>query len=109
MIARLARGEGTAVSEEDVMSRREAEAFERQGDELIKPQARDRAHEFYRHAQKLLLPVNKTWPDAVEYDLRMEAFQRIQKKLWALADGGAVKVGVPGPAPAKGTKPPELP
>lgn len=109
MTARQVLGKDTSVSEEDVMSRREAEAFERQGDELIKSGAQEQAREYYRHSQKILLPGNKMWSDAVEYDLRMEGFQRIQKKLWALAEGGAVKVGVPGPAPVKGTKPPELP
>ena len=99
------------MSDEDVASRREAESFERRGDELIKADAREQAQEYYRQAQRILMPVNKMWSDAVEYDLRMTAFQRVQKKLWALADGGPVRVGVPGPAlsPAERANPPHLP
>jgi hypothetical protein len=99
------------MSDEDVASRREAESFERRADELVKADAREQAQEYYRQSQRILMPVNKMWSDAVEYDLRMAAFQRVQNKLWALAEGGLVRVGVPGPAPsaAERAKPPELP
>lgn len=96
------------MSEEDAASRREAESFERRGDELIAANAGERAQEFYRQAQRILMPANKMWSDAAEYDLRMAAFQRIQNKLWALAEGGPVRFGTPGP-PAERAPPPELP
>src|SRR5260370_30439416 len=37
----------------------------------------------YREAQRLLLPVGAVWTDRVAYDQRMEAFGRIQQKLYA--------------------------
>lgn len=79
------------MSDGDAESRREAEALENQGDAAVVQDKRELAHEFYRQAQKILMPVNKMWSDAVEYDLRMAAFQRIQQKLWALASGGPVE------------------
>jgi hypothetical protein len=38
----------------------------------------------YREAQRLLLPVGAVWTDRDSYDRRMEAFERIQQKLYAL-------------------------
>jgi hypothetical protein len=99
------------VNAEDVASRLEAEGFERRGDELIKANESEAARDHYRQAQRILMPTGRMWSDAVEYDLRMAAFQRIQEKLWAMASGGPVKPGVPGEVPPerRDLPPPVLP
>jgi hypothetical protein len=99
------------VNAEDVASRLEAEGFERRGDELIKANESEAARDHYRQAQRILMPTGRMWSDAVEYDLRMAAFQRIQEKLWAMASGGPVKPGVPGDVPPerRNLPPPQLP
>uniref|UniRef100_Q02BL7 Uncharacterized protein n=1 Tax=Solibacter usitatus (strain Ellin6076) TaxID=234267 RepID=Q02BL7_SOLUE len=38
----------------------------------------------YREAQSLLLPAGAVWTDRAAYDQRMEAFERIQQKIYAL-------------------------
>src|SRR4051794_32809445 len=42
----------------------------------------------YRAAQTCLMPVGVVWTDRSEYDQRMEAFQRIQQKLYKLDGSG---------------------
>ena len=70
------------MSDKNLADRRAADALERQGDEAAA--AGEPAEAFYRNAQIILLPVGVMWSDAVEHDLRMAAFQRLQHKIWAL-------------------------
>jgi len=42
------------------------------------------ARSLYAKAQALLMPVGRMWGDREEYDQRMEAFTRVQQKLYAL-------------------------
>ena len=39
---------------------------------------------YYREAQLLLLPAGAVWPGREAYDRRMEAFERIQQKIYRL-------------------------
>jgi hypothetical protein len=73
------------VSDKNVAERQAAEELERQGDKAAKAEDREAAGSFYRKAQKILLPTGVMWSDAVEYDLRMTAFDRVQQKIWALS------------------------
>jgi hypothetical protein len=59
----------------------EAEQAERLGDAA---EARQAAAGYYREAQRLLLPAGVVWTDRESYDRRMEAFERIQQKLYGL-------------------------
>lgn len=72
--------------------RRTAEALEREGDEVARTGGE--AANFYREAQKVLLPTGVQWSDAEEYDWRQAGFDRIQKKIWALGARPAVKAPV---------------
>jgi len=58
-----------------------AESGERLGDAAG---IRQTAAAHYREAQRLLLPPGFVWTDRAEYDSRLEAFERIQQKLYAL-------------------------
>jgi hypothetical protein len=62
--------------------RRAAEALEREGDEAAR--SGGDAVNFYRRAQKILLPTGALWSDAEEYDWRQATFDRIQRKIWGL-------------------------
>src|SRR4051812_42088208 len=62
----------------------EAEQAERSGDAA---EARQTAAAFYRGAQRLLLPAGVVWTDRESHDRRMEAFERIQQKLYGLEEG----------------------
>ena len=62
--------------------RRTAAALERQGDEAAA--AGRPAEASYRKAQKVLLPVGMLWSDSAEYERRRAAFDRLQRKIWAL-------------------------
>jgi hypothetical protein len=42
----------------------------------------------YREAQRLLLPVDVVWTSREAYDRRMEAFERIQQKIYGLQGKG---------------------
>ena len=88
------------MSGKDVADRQAAEELERQGDEAARSGG-EAAEAFYRNAQKILLPVGVLWSDAVEYDLRMAAFQRLQQKIWALH---SVPPRPPAPAPSEARK-----
>jgi len=59
-----------------------AEQAERLGDAA----AGQAAAAHYREAQRLLLPAGVVWTDRESYDRRMEAFERIQQKLYGLAE-----------------------
>jgi hypothetical protein len=59
---------------------------EREGDAMAQAGARDAAGSAYRKAQKILFPTGVMWSDADEYDLRMTAFDCLQRKIWALSD-----------------------
>src|ERR1051325_10094506 len=61
-----------------------AEQAERLGDAAVERQT---AAAFYREAQRLLLPTGVLWTDRQSYDRRMEAFERIQQKLYTLGEG----------------------
>ena len=88
------------MGEEDAASRTEAARFEQEGDRLAAAGAFDRAREFYREAQRTLMPTGRMFSDAEEYDLRMAGFQRVQEKLWALASGAPVRPSAPPPQPS---------
>jgi hypothetical protein len=60
---------------------------------------RQSASGYYREAQRLLLPAGTVWTDRESYDRRMEAFERIQQKLYGLHGGSAPDVPAPGPEP----------
>src|SRR5262245_26209639 len=47
--------------------------------------SRNAATALYRKAQLLLMPVGRLWEPGEEYDRRMEAFNRIQQKLYDLS------------------------
>jgi hypothetical protein len=49
------------------------------------------AAEHYREAQRLLLPAGAVWTDRASYDRRMEAFERIQQKLYGLDGTGSCR------------------
>lgn len=87
------------MSDKNAAERQAAEELERQGDAAVKAGDNDAAGSFYRKAQKILLPTGVMWSDAVEYDLRMAAFQRLQEKIWALSS--------PPPAPRPPAEPSE--
>ena len=53
---------------------------------------------YYRQAQRLLMPPGVVWTDRESYDRRMEAFERIQQKLYGLA-GQRSSRGIATPAP----------
>jgi hypothetical protein len=59
-----------------------AAELERQGDAAAA--AGQPAEDFYRQAQKTLLPTGVLWSDGAEYDRRLGAFNRIQRKIWDL-------------------------
>jgi hypothetical protein len=61
---------------------------------------RESAAAHYREAQRLFMPVGAVWTDRVVYDRCMEAFERIQQKIYGLE----AKSSVP-PAPAEPTIP----
>ncbi|HEX2115055.1 MAG TPA: hypothetical protein VHM01_11675 [Alphaproteobacteria bacterium] len=71
------------MADENEEQRRAAAELELQGDAAA--QAGQPAERFYRHAQRILLPTGRLWSDAEEYDRRQSAFDRIQRKIWALA------------------------
>ena len=48
-------------------------------------ESRDAATAYYRKAQLLLMPPGVVWTGGEEYDRRMEAFERIQQKLYGLS------------------------
>jgi hypothetical protein len=54
---------------------------ERSGDAAVDGQS---AGGYYGSAQRLLLPAGIVWTCREEYDRRMEAFERIQQKIYAL-------------------------
>jgi len=58
----------------------------------------DLATAYYRQAQSLLIPPGAVWTDSALYDQRMEAFERIQQKLYELAGQGRLRRGaIPAP------------
>jgi hypothetical protein len=69
--------------DENEEQRRAAAELERQGDAAA--QAGREALGLYRRAQKVLLPTGVLWSDREEYDRRQDAFNRIQRKIWALS------------------------
>jgi hypothetical protein len=74
----------------------EAEQAERLGDAADAGQA---ATAYYREAQCLLLPVGVVWTDRESYDRRMEAFERIQQKLYGLQGKGSFTSPAEPPTP----------
>lgn len=72
--------------------RRAAEALEREGDEAAR--SGGEAVNFYRRAQKILLPTGVQWSDAEEYDWRQAAFDCIQRKIWDLGARPVAKAPV---------------
>jgi hypothetical protein len=78
-----------------------AERAERLGDAADTPQS---AAASYREAQRLLLPVGVLWTDRDAYGTRMEAFERIQRKLYGLAGKSR-----PAPPDAPPMQPPQAP
>jgi hypothetical protein len=64
---------------------REAEQMERFGDAAVSGQS---AAAYYREAQRLVMPAGVVWTDRESYDRRMEAFERIQQKLYGLDGNG---------------------
>jgi hypothetical protein len=66
---------------------REAERAERLGDAAYAGRA---AAAHYREAQRLLLPVGIVWTDRESYDRRMEAFERLQRKVYGLEEKGSL-------------------
>src|SRR6476661_6379078 len=65
---------------------REAEESERLGDAAASGQS---AAKYYREAQCLLMPSGIVWTDRESYDRRMEAFARIQEKLYRMDPNGS--------------------
>ena len=61
----------------------EAVQAERSGDAADADQA---AAAYYRQAQRLLLPAGVAWTCREEYDRRMEAFERVQQKIYRLPE-----------------------
>src|SRR5712692_1102850 len=57
-----------------------------------RPPGRGKRPAHYREAQRLLLPVGVVWTDREAYDRRMEAFERIQQKLYGLEGKGSFTV-----------------
>jgi hypothetical protein len=76
----------------------EAEQAEQSGDSA---DARQTAAAFYREAQRLLLPAGVVWTDRESHDRRMEAFERIQQKMYGLEERQW-------PIPATEPPPPEV-
>jgi hypothetical protein len=72
----------------------EAGQAERLGDAA---EARQAATAHYREAQRLLLPAGVVWTDRESYDRRMEAFERIQQKIYALEGKGDFAPPAPSP------------
>jgi hypothetical protein len=62
----------------------EAAEAERLGDAAEAGQAAA----YYGEAQRLLLPVGVVWTDRESYDRRMEAFERVQQKIYGLVGRG---------------------
>ena len=85
---------------------RDAARLERLGDDATDP-GQHRAAGYYREAQSILLPAGKAWTDREAYNLRMEAFERIQQKLYAR--GGAVPVSTEAKIPAIASALPDVP
>jgi len=79
-----------------------AAQLEQTGDALA--EAGEPAAECYRKAQGPLLPAGTLWTDREAYDARMQAFERLQQKLYALGPNGRPRV-IESPNPAPG--PPE--
>jgi hypothetical protein len=75
----------------------EAERMERLGDAAAGVD--ESATAYYRQAQCLLMPIGAVWTDREAYDRRMEAFERIQQKLYGLVERG-ISRGSATPAPA---------
>ena len=73
------------MSDKDKVDRQAAAELERQGDIAAKEPG-GAALGLYRQAQKTLLPTGVLWSDREEYDRRQDAFNRIQKKIWALSE-----------------------
>ncbi|MDR3418497.1 MAG: YqcC family protein [Nevskia sp.] len=48
--------------------------------------SRDLATALYQQAQRLLMPPGVLWSDRAEYEARMLAFNRVQEKLYGVAD-----------------------
>ena len=55
----------------------------------------------YRQAQRLLMPAGALWTGREEYDARMQAFERLQQKPYALSPDGRPR-GSERPGPAAG-------
>src|SRR5262245_9636001 len=60
----------------------EADRLEQLGDTA---ESRDAATAFYRKAQMIFMPAGVLWTAGEEYDRRMQAFERIQQKLYGLS------------------------
>ena len=88
------RQEFAAIDNNDDL--RDAARLERLGDDAT--DAGQPAAGYYREAQSMLLPAGKVWIDREAYNLRMEAFERIQQKLYAR--GGTVPASTEAKIPA---------
>lgn len=84
---------GSSVPNDDL---HEAEHAELLGDAAASGQA---AAAYYREAQLLLLPVGVIWTDRESYDRRIEAFERIQQKLYGLEGKGSFTPPAEPPTP----------
>jgi len=76
-----------------------AARLERAGDAAAA--AGEPAATLYRQAQQVLMPPGAHWTDAAQYAGRMEGFQRLQDKLYALGPDGRVRNFVLGQPPAR--------
>jgi hypothetical protein len=81
----------------------QAERLERLGDAAAGVD--ESATTYYRQAQVLLLPPGARWTDRAAYERRMEAFERIQQKLYGLVERG-ISRGFVAPEPAPTLRPP---
>lgn len=71
--------------------------MERFGDAAVSCQS---AAAYYREAQSLVMPVGVVWSDRESYDRRMEAFERIQQKVYGLdGNGSPHEISTPAPMP----------
>jgi len=87
----------------------QAEEEERQGDATGE---REVAEAHYRHAQRILLPTGARWTDRAAYDLRQEALDRIQQKIYDLpsrAPAAPPETPVPAPQAPFAIEPPSAP
>ena len=77
-----------------------AAKLEQAGDTLAA--AGEPAADCYVQAQRLLLPPGTLWTDREQYAARMQAFERLQQKLYALGPDGRPRGSEPpGPAPSR--------